>query len=99
MRIEWDAVKATRNRRKHGVSFEEAKTVLRHSLGITVDDVTHSEAEDREKTIGLSARGRVLVVVHTKRSEDVIRIVHARKADRREVFDYEQEIRQRLQED
>jgi uncharacterized DUF497 family protein len=56
--FEWDAGKAARNVRKHRVWFEEAKEAIKHSLAITVDDVSHSDAESREKTIGPSDRGR-----------------------------------------
>ena len=98
MKFEWDAVKEAANRRKHGVSFSEAREVLRSFLAITVDDVAHSLVEDREKTIGPSHRGRILIVVHTKRFEDVIRIISARKADRGEAADYEEEVRQRFSE-
>jgi uncharacterized DUF497 family protein len=96
VKFDWDAAKAKANLAKHGVSFEEAIEVIQHALAITVDDLRHSQIEDREKTIGPSARGRILVVVHTKRVGPVIRIISARKADRREVFDYEEEIRQRF---
>lgn len=57
MEFEWDKVKEAANRRKHGVSFEEARDVLTHSLAITVADVAHSEREPRERTIGPSPRG------------------------------------------
>ncbi len=96
MKYDWDAAKAAANRRKHGVSFEEAKGVVRHPLAITVDDLTHSQTENREKTIGPSTRGRILIVAHMKRSNSLIRIISARKATRREVIDYEEEIRERL---
>jgi len=98
LRFEWDPVKATANFRKHGVRFDEAPGVIRHSLAITVDDLSHSEVEQREKTIGFSARGRVLVVVHTKPRANVSRIISVRKAGRRELVDYEKEIKQRLKE-
>jgi hypothetical protein len=67
MKFDWDAKKATANLRKHGVSFEEAKSVLSGPLTITVDDERHSEIENQEKTIGISARSRILVVIHTER--------------------------------
>ena len=96
MDFEWDAAKAIANRRKHGVSFEEAKDAIRHPLAITVDDLAHSRSENREKTIGPSTRGRILIVIHAKRSNALIRIISARTASRREVTDYEEEIRERL---
>lgn len=96
MLFEWDDAKAAANLRKHHVSFIEAKGSVQHPLAITVDDSSHSESEEREKTIGPSDRGRILVVVHARLSSSVIRIISARKANRREVTDYEKEIGDRL---
>lgn len=64
--FEWDSEKATRNRRKHGVSFDEAVTVFGDSLAMTFSDTDHSEIEDRSRTYGRSAEGRLLVVVQPK---------------------------------
>ena len=89
MVFEWDARKATRNRRKHGVSFEEASTVLGDPLSLTIPDPLHSGEEDRWVTFGMSSRGRRLVVVLTERG-DRIRIISARKATRRERRSYEE---------
>lgn len=72
--FEWDERKAQRNLKKHGVSFEEAATVLGDPLSLTVPDPLHSAEEDRFVIIGLSDRNRLLVVVHTDR-EGVIRII------------------------
>ena len=98
MNFEWDATKAAANRRKHGVSFDEARTVLENSLAITVDDERHSDRERREKTIGFSERFRVLIVVQTQLAKDRIRIISARKADRDEREAYEEELKRRLEE-
>lgn len=98
MKFDWDAKKAAANVRKHGVSFEEAKSVLVGPLSITVDDDRHSEVENREKTIGVSTKLRVLVVIHTKRRQDSIRIISARKASRQETVIYEEELKRRLEE-
>jgi len=62
--FEWDEVKAAVNEAKHGVSFEEARTVFNDPFGITIADPDHSIGEDRYLDIGLSAMGRVLVVWH-----------------------------------
>jgi uncharacterized DUF497 family protein len=97
--FDWDNVKAAKNIRKHGVSFEEAEETIQHSLAITTDDAEHSEHENRERTIGISPRGRLLIVVHAKKSEKVRRIISARKATRQETIDYEEEIKQRLAEE
>ena len=87
--FEWDDAKASQNRTKHGVAFEEAATVFADTLSLTIDDPLHSVKEERFVTIGESALRRLLVVVHTERG-DTIRIISARQATRRERKDYEQ---------
>jgi hypothetical protein len=67
--FQWDKKKARRNLRDHKVSFEEASTVFGDTLSRTIDDPLHSEEEDRYVIIGQSARGRLLVVVHTIRGD------------------------------
>ncbi len=89
LRFEWDPIKAAANRRKHGVSFEEAVTVFGDPFALTVHDPDDSETEDRLVTLGRSIADRLLVVVHTDRG-DVIRIISARKATRRERRQYEE---------
>jgi uncharacterized DUF497 family protein len=84
--FEWDAEKAASNLRKHRVSFDEAVTVFGDPLAVTFSDTDHAENEDRSRTYGFSRKGRLLVVVHTERPNNV-RIVSARKATR-----YEQSI-------
>jgi len=88
MEFEWESAEAESNKRKHGVSFAEAMTVLADTLSLTGYDPDHSEEEDRYITMGLSAEGRLLVVSHTDRG-DKVRIISARKASRRERRDYE----------
>ena len=83
LQFEWDPNKATRNVEKHQVSFEEAATVFDDLLFITVIDEEHSVEEERYITIGLSQRGRLLLVAHTDRAGQ-IRIISARKATKRE---------------
>ena len=87
--FEWDARKATSNLRKHGISFDEAVSVFGDALAVTYADTDHFESEHRSRTYGLSARGRLLVVVHTERQGN-IRIISARKATRHEETIYEQ---------
>lgn len=87
--FEWDAKKARRNLRKHGVSFEEAKSVLLDPLSITVADPAQTVTEDRFVDIGTSAQGRILVVVYTERGSS-IRLISCRKATPREIQAYEQ---------
>lgn len=87
--FEWDPTKAETNAAKHGVSFEEAATSFGDLLSLTIDDPTHSGNENRLVTVGLSVRGRLLVVVHTERGES-IRIISARLATTRERRTYEE---------
>ena len=87
--FEWDETKAESNRRKHGVTFEEAATVFGDALSLTIEDPVHSIGEERFVTTGESIRGRLLVVVFTERV-DRIRIISAREATSREARDYEQ---------
>ena len=86
MRFEWDARKAAANLRKHGVSFEEARTAFDDALGAYYPDTLH---EDRFILIGLSAKHRVLYVVYAEVKLDAIRIISARKATRNEKAHYE----------
>jgi hypothetical protein len=87
--FEWDPEKAAANIRRRRVSFNEAATVLDDPLSTTFPDEAHSEGEMRFVTVGVSRRGRLLVVAHTERS-DTIRIISARRATRREREFYEQ---------
>jgi uncharacterized DUF497 family protein len=88
--FEWDPAKATQNRRKHRISFEEAATVFGDALAITFPDPDHSLSEQRFITVGVSSRNRVVIVAHTDRGEN-IRIISARKATQRERKPYEEE--------
>ena len=88
--FEWDDNKAERNILKHGVTFEEASTIFGDLLSLTTDDPRHSEGERRSVTMGESLQGRVLVVVHLDR-RDNIRIISARLATRRERNSYEED--------
>lgn len=88
--FEWDGRKAKENLRKHRVSFEEAGTVLGDPLSLTIRDPLHSDKEDRFVTLGLSSRGRLIVVVHTDR-RDRVRMISARQATRRERQQYEED--------
>jgi uncharacterized protein len=90
--FEWDASKATSNLRKHAVSFEEARTVFFDELAIQFFDEEHSEVEDRFLLLGMSANSRLLLVCHCEREAgEVIRIISARKATRRESAYYKGE--------
>jgi uncharacterized DUF497 family protein len=89
VRFEWDPHKAAANFQKHSVSFEEAATALRDTLGATTRDPEHSQEEHRFITFGLSARGRLLAVAHTERA-GTLRIISARLATRIERGIYEE---------
>ena len=86
---EWDEDKLRRNVVKHGVTFEEAKTVFNDPFASTIDNPDHSEDEDRYLGIGLSSKGRLLVVWYTEKNEN-IRIIGCRKATKYERKVYEE---------
>ena len=89
LRFEWDAHKNRLNVRRHRVSFEEASTAFYDDAAILIDDPEHSEAEDRFVLLGLSTRFRLLVIPHSySKGGNVIRIISAWKADRRDSLDY-----------
>jgi len=88
--FEWDEEKAKLNIKKHRVSFEEAKTVFDDPFLMTFPDEDHSVYENRFLNVGMSARSRVLVVVHTERHQNAIRIISCRKATRLEKSAYEE---------
>ncbi len=87
MDFEWDDAKAAVNRRKHGVSFDEAATVFDDPLVSIFHDEAHSVFGDRWLAIGISDRGRLIVVSHGYRGGRT-RIISARKATANEVREY-----------
>lgn len=88
--FQWDERKNRENIRIHGVSFEEAKTVFLDENAIRFFDPDHSKDEDRFIMLGISFKLRILVVCHCFRESDkVIRLISARKANKREIHDYE----------
>lgn len=89
LQFEWDRQKAKANANKHGISFEEARTVFYDENAIQFHDPDHSDEEDRFILLGLSLKPRILVVCHCFRENDtVIRIISARKADKDEERNY-----------
>jgi hypothetical protein len=87
--FEWDEVKARENLKKHKVAFDEGKTIFNGPFLLTFPDVDTSEAEERYVNIGLSAKERVLVLIHAER-QGKIRIISCRKATVRERRHYEE---------
>lgn len=86
--FEWDDKKALSNKKKHSISFEEASTAFGDDLSITIEDI-HSQDENRLILIGISVKYKTLVVVHIEKI-DVIRIISARKATKKEQSFYEE---------
>lgn len=86
--FEWNPNKAATNKSKHGVTFAEAATVFADPLSLTIFDPDHSKAEARFLLLGQSTFGNLIVVSHTDRS-GTIRIISARKANRKERLQYE----------
>jgi hypothetical protein len=89
VKFEWDLQKAALNLLNHGVSFEEAALVFGDPLAATIADPDHSTEERRFITMGVTPAQRLLVVVHTDRS-DQIRLISARPASRAEKKKYEE---------
>ena len=88
IRFTWDGSKASLNKRKHGISFEEAQTVFYDENAIEYFDPDHSEDEDRFIMLGFSFKLRMLVVCYCTRTRNTIRIISARKATRHEAENY-----------
>ena len=94
LRFEWDHAKGLANKRKHRVSFEEAQTIFLDESAVLIDDPDHSGAEERFLLVGLSSTLRVLTVAHCyRKADDVIRIISARKATRKERVVYDRRWR------
>ncbi|MBF0236690.1 MAG: BrnT family toxin [SAR324 cluster bacterium] len=93
MKFEWDVKKEKMNIQKHGVSFEQASYVFSDPFALNKFDSEHSENEDRWLLLGKSLNETIIVVVHTFRDHDhveVVRIISARKATKREKQVYNQ---------
>lgn len=89
MDFNWDKEKAAANLEKHGVSFEEAQTAFNDCNALRIYDPDHSSDEDRFVLLGLSSKLRMLVVCHCYRENDeLIRIISARKATKKESATY-----------
>ena len=89
MRFEWDPQKNESNKKKHGISFEEAQTVFYDEFAVLFDDPDHSDEEDRFLILGITQRENLCIVSHCYREADeIIRIISARKATKVETKFY-----------
>ena len=84
--VEWDPRKAAENFRKHGVDFADAVIALEDENALTIEDLDHPE--QRFKTLGMGPNLKILLVIHAERNENCIRIISARRADRRQTQQY-----------
>ncbi len=91
MQFDWDIEKAATNFKKHGVSFEEAKTVFADFLARIFDDEQHSFEENQNGIVERSAKNRLLIISYTERENDTIRIISARETTPSERRKYEDE--------
>ncbi len=90
IRFEWDPVKDSSNKKKHGISFSEAQTVFSDPFARLIADPDHSEDEDRFILLGTSIDSKLLVVCHCIKVDETIRIISARKAEKPERKIYEE---------
>ena len=89
MRFDWDQAKANANLKKHGVAFEDARSVFFDEFAVQFFDEDHSCEEERFLLLGLSSDAKLLLVCHCEREQgNVIRIISARKATKREAAHY-----------
>ena len=89
MKFDWDQAKANANSKKHGVTFEEARTVFFDEFAVQFFDEDHSSEEERFLLLGLSSDAKLLLVCHCERERgNIIRIISARKATKREAAHY-----------
>ena len=92
IKFDWDPAKASSNARKHGVSFEEARSSFYDEFAVQFFDEENSVDEDRFLLLGMSSRARLLLVCHCERaSGNLIRTISARKATKRESAFYKGE--------
>jgi len=92
MRIEWDENKNKVNIQKHGVDFHDAAYVFTDPFQLNIPDDDHSDHEERWIVLGKNLNDTLLLVVHTERSHNIIRIISARKATKNEQKRYTQRL-------
>ena len=90
VRFEWDPAKDSSNQKKHGISFVEAQTVFSDPFARMIADPDHSDEEDRFILLGTSIDSNLLVVCHCVKTDESIRIISARKAEKPERKIYEE---------
>ena len=90
MNYEWNLIKERLNVAKHGVDFEEAKSVFADKFALVLFDEDHSNDEERFLILGMSQKERILLVVHCYRENDTIRIISSRKATKNEAKQYKE---------
>lgn len=89
IKFEWDEVKNNKNKKKHGLSFEEAKEVFYDDNAVLFDDPDHSDGEERFLIIGMVKSQKICIVSHCYRDNDnIIRIISARQATKNEKNTY-----------
>jgi uncharacterized protein len=91
LRFTWDPNKAMANRRRHGISFQEASSAFSDPLSLTIPDTLHAVGEDRFVLMGQTDRGTLVVVVHLDHGDE-IRLISARRAMPHERRAYEEEF-------
>lgn len=90
LKFEWDSPKAVANLKKHQVSFDEAKSVFYDEFAVQFFDKEHSSEEERFLILGMSSGAKLLIVCHCERERgEVIRIISARRATKRESAFYQ----------
>jgi len=90
IKFEWNAVKAATNIKKHGISFDEAKSVFFDEFAVQFFDQENSETEDRFLMLGMSNESNLLIVCHCERDDgNTIRVISARKATKNESKHYQ----------
>jgi hypothetical protein len=90
IKFEWDPAKASANLKKHQISFDEAKSVFYDEFAVQFFDAEHTSDEDRFLMLGISSGAKLLIVCHCEREHgEVIRIISARKATKRESAFYQ----------
>jgi uncharacterized DUF497 family protein len=90
IKFEWNTAKAASNKKKHGVSFEEAQSVFYDEFALQFFDEDNSGSENRFLMLGFSDKARLLIVCHCEREQgNIIRIISARKATKHESNHYQ----------